>query len=724
MITFDDRTDTFHLTNGLVSYVLTLAKTKYLLHRYWGPAIAEYHEPDPIPTPYRSFNLNQIPGDWRFSLTELPQELPAAGYGDFRPPALAITQANGAQYVLPTFQSYRIMAGKPELPGLPATQASDDEAETLIITLADAVAGVTVQLYYTIFKDLGIICRHQTVQNTGTQAFTIDQCASASLDISPQALDMITLNGADLKEAQIARQPLHPGIQEINSIRGFSSPQHQPFFALAEPAATEISGLVYAMHLVYSGNFSGTVDVDQFGMIRAQLGIAPDHFSWILAPGETFVSPEAVLNCSAAGLNGLSQNFHQLYRQHLLPKAWQDRPRPIVLNTWEAMYMDVSLAKIKAQAVAAAQAGIEVFVLDDGWFGERNDATSSLGDWQANLDKLPGGIPAVAKIVHNAGLKFGLWFEPEMISEKSQLYRQHPDWTLHVPGYPIVEGRTQYVLDLSRKEIQDFIVQTLSKYLQTGDIDYIKWDANRQLASLYSPNLPPERQGELSHRYMLGLYHVLATLTQRFPRVLFEGCCSGGGRFDPGMLRYMPQTWASDNTDPNCRMTIQNGFSLLYPPLVITAHVSASPNEQTGRKTALATRFAVTQCANLGYELDLTQLSPPELTAITDQISYAKQWRRLVQLGTFYRLPTPDQNHLFWEMISADQQHVTVLVYQRLAPANPGFPRYHLAYLDPAGQYRRADRIYGGDELMQVGLTLPPVHEDFYTEILNFTRVH
>jgi alpha-galactosidase len=724
MIYFDIDQQLFHLQNETLSYIIQIAEDGSLLQRYYGPRIRHYRQSNAIQTDnFRSFNINQIPGNWKFSLTELPQEITARGYGDYRLPSLTVRQENGAIYHKLRYSHHEIQKGKPELPGMPATKAQEQEAETLLITMEDQKLGLRVVLYYTLYAALPVICRHQRIYNDGPQPFIIENCQSLSLDLPPQALEMVSLWGADLKEGTISRAPLHQGIQEISSTRGFSSPQHQPFFALVSPDTTFQKGTCYGFHLIYSGNFTGRVEVDQFENIRLQMGLHPDTFQWELSPDDCFTSPEVVLNFNQRGLNGMAQTFHKLYQHHLMPQQFAHKLRPLLLNTWEAMYTDIDLDKITDLAKCAANSGLELLVMDDGWFGKRNYPNSSLGDWYPDEEKLPGGITAAAEIVHSFGLQFGLWFEPEMISEKSRLFEEHPEWAFHIPGYQNSEGRFQYVLNLAREDVQTFIIDMLRGFLQTGDIDYVKWDANRQLSEVFWDQLPANRSQEIWHRYILGLYHILETVTGEFPEVLFEGCCSGGGRFDPGMLYYMPQTWASDNSDPVSRLSIQSGYGLLYPPIAITCHVSASPNHQVGRVTSLDARFAVASFGNLGYELNLLTLSQEELTKVNAQVTKAKELRPQTQLGSFYQLDTPDENFVAWQTLSSDGSKGEVMVFQKLVKASQGYPCFKLTALDSEADYLFADSILGGDELQEVGFTLPAVLEDFHPYVIEFKRL-
>lgn len=635
----------------------------------------------------------------------------ARSRGDFRIPAVE-AEADGVRHTQLDFASWRALEEKPAPEGLPAAFADPGESATLEITLSDPAAGLTVRLYYTLFAGLGIVARHQVAENTGTRPLTLHNLQSASLELPALPWEMLTLYGTHAKEANGQRFPLHHGVQRIESVRGSSSPQHQPFFALLSPDVTADRGLAVGFHLVYSGNFLAQAELDQFGMVRAQIGLHPDGFAWQLMPGERFTSPEAILNCTTGGLNGLRQNFHQLYLHHLMPPRFAEAERPILLNSWESMYYDVTLSKIERQAELARQLGVELFVLDDGWFRKGNSSRDSMGDWRCNLRKLPGGIPAAARIVHGKGMKFGLWFEPEAVTADSDLFRQHPDWVLQTPGYSMTQGRHEYLLDLSRPEVVDYLFDVLDGYLQKSGIDYIKWDMNRPLTDFCSL-APGARQGETAHRYVLGLYRLLERITTAYPRLLIEGCSSGGARFDPGMLYYVAQNWTSDNTDGHDRLAIQAGYSLLYPPVAMGAHVSITPNHQTGRVTPLDTRWQAARLFNLGYELDLTLLTPEELADLAGQIAQRKAERRWVQSSRFFTLDLPGP-YTGWAAVAQDGSRCLVQVFQtRYDPLFAHTP-VRLSFLDRDGLYRDAasGQLYGGDELATLGLTAPLIKQD------------
>lgn len=713
-IFFDKTNASVHLTNGRISYVMQLLDGRYLLHRYFGAALRAWHGTG-VPQPAKRSYTTEY-GETHLYFDALPWEYPTQGRGDYRLPALSLTGGAGAAVSELVFCGWRILDEKPGSTELPVTFAAAGESETLEIDCIDEVSGAQITLYYTIFRDMDVIARRQRIVNAGHAPIHISRMQSLSLSLPAVACDMLTLYGCHACEANRSRTPLHQGVQSIGSGYGSSSPRHQPFWALLRPETTETMGEAIGCLLVYSGNFTAEVEQNSFGAIRAQIGLGNASFGWTLAPGEAFETPEALLTYSGKGINGMSHQFHSVLRSHLMPKQWQGVPRPVLLNSWEAMYYDVSLDKIETQARIAKRLGMELFVLDDGWFRKGNDSRSSMGDWVCNETKLPGGIEVAADLVHGLGLKFGLWFEPEAISRDSNLFRAHPDWILQIPGVEPREGRHEYLLDLGRPEVRRYLLDVLHRYLETGKIDYIKWDMNRPMTDAASAALPPERQDETPHRYILGLYEILREITTAYPQVLFEGCSSGGARLDAGMLAYFAQNWTSDNTDACGRTEIQSGFSLLYPPEVLGAHVSIIPNHQTGRTTPLDTRFAVARLFNLGYELDLTRCTEEELAAIAQQTAVYKAQRTWLQNGTFYR-HSARKGDIQWSVVSANRRECKAVWFRTLYDPLGEQAVFTFYGLDPDRDYRDVETgaIYGGDELMHLGLTMPPVKQDFNT---------
>lgn len=726
-IYFDEENKIFHLQGKGTSYVMQVIRDGYLSHLYWGKKINFYHKSNPIAFIDRGFSPNPDAKDRTFSLDTIPQEYPVYGNGDFRSPAYQIQLENGSTISDLRYETHRIYKGKAKLQGLPATYVeSDDEAETLEIIMKDKLINLTAILSYTLFRDFDVITRSVKLENHGTERIKILKILSSSVDFRNDEYDLLTLYGAHTNERNISRRSVVPGIYMAESCRGASSPQHDPFIALLEKNADEDRGQVYAFNLVYSGNFLAQVQVDQYHNTRVSIGINSFDFSWLLEPTDSFQSPEAVMVYSHEGLGGMSRTYNKLYQSRLCRGKFRDSMRPILINNWEATYFDFNAEKIEKIAVEAKKLGIELLVLDDGWFGKRNDDLSSLGDWVVHKNKLPKGLKDLAKRVNDIGMKFGLWFEPEMVSPDSDLYRAHPDWCLHVPDRPRTLGRNQLILDLSRREICDYVVESVSKVLDSAPISYVKWDMNRHMTEIGSASLPAERQRETAHRYMLGLYSVMEELTARFPEILFESCSSGGGRFDAGMLYYMPQTWASDNTDAVCRLKIQYGTSLVYPASSIGAHVSTVPNHQVGRITSLDTRGYVAMSGNLGYELDLTKLSEEEKDFIKHQVKLYKEIRQLIQFGIFFRVLSPfDGNEAAWNFVAKHQEEIAAYYFKVLSQPAAAIRILKFKGLNPNYLYKNVDtgEVFGGDELMNVGITIPRIKKDFISLFWRFKRV-
>ncbi|MBU5365772.1 alpha-galactosidase [Enterococcus devriesei] len=721
-ISFDQKQQFFHLKNHEISYVIGIEKGKYLTHRYFGKTLSSYHGCNELQRIDRGFATNPIPADRTFSLNALPMETSTQGNGDHRIANYQIRNQKGHNVTDFHFQDFDIYNGKKELTGLPSVRSA--KTTTLEIRLVDSIQQLEMILVYNLYEDFPVITRSARYRNLKDAPVYLENAGSLMLDLPRWNFDLITLNGAHTNEATLHRQALHPGIQKIESSRGTSSPQHQPFLALANPETTEFTGEVFAFHFVYSGNFTAQVEVEQYGSSRVQIGIQPETFEWKLTQDHSFQTPEVVMNYSEDGFNGMSQTFHRLYQTCLIPEQFSQQERPILLNTWEANYFDLSAEALLTQARQAKELGIELFVLDDGWFGKRNDDTSSLGDWSENREKLPQGLSSLAREIRQMGLKFGIWFEPEMVSKESKLFRQHPNWALHVSDYPMTEGRRQLVLDLSRKEVQDYLIDQLGKQLASGQIDYVKWDMNRHLTEVGNTLLPADQQKESHHRYVLGLYRIIKTLTEEFPTVLFENCSSGGGRFDPGMMAYMPQTWTSDNSDALCRTKIQYGYSYLYPPIMMGAHVSDVPNHQVGRLTPFSTRGWIAMSGNFGYELDLMKQSADNLRSMQEQINFYKAHRQLLQFGEFYRLQAPDTQFASAWLFKNDQE--ALLIYSN-GLAQPAVPIHYLktVYLDSDAIYQdtETENRYSGAELNQAGILIPRIKQDFETAVYHWKKL-
>lgn len=717
-IFYDENQKSFYLGAGKASYVLHVDEDGRLLNQHWGARV-----PDGALSPDFSHYPTLASFDPRTNA--LPWELPTRGSGWYGEPAVAATNAKGDDMVQLTYVSHAIYMGKNRLPGLPATFARrEGDAETLEIELMDRLTGLRVTAVYGVFERTGAITRSLRLKNESGEDMQINGVLSASAPVHGSGYDVIHLKGAWARERHVMRQPQGEGEYRIFSQRGASGHEANPFLALCERSATEFSGEVWAVSLVYSGSFEALSYVNNTENSRLSIGLNPDVFTWKLEPGETFVSPEAAMVYSPDGLNGMSHAFHRLYSENLMRSKWFERDRPILINNWEATYFNFNEEKILQIARRAKDLGVEMLVLDDGWFGKRNTDNCSLGDWVVNPEKLPGGLNGLSDRLHDLGLKFGLWFEPEMISPDSDLYRAHPDWCLHVDGRARVEMRNQLILDLSRKEVQDYIIESVSAALESARIEYVKWDMNRNMTEPFSGAQTPARQKETQHRYMLGLYRVLEEITARFPEILFESCSGGGGRFDPGMLYYMPQTWTSDDSDAAERMFIQYGTSFVYPPCAMGAHVSAVPNHQTGRTTAMQTRGDVALGGNFGFELDLSQLSDADAETVRRLIEREKQVRTLVRTGEFTRLLSPfDQPYAAWQFRARDNSEALICAYRLMTrPATPHL-LLRASGLDESAAYMDDDgNTCSGAALTRYGLWLH-LPGDFTSKVIHLRRI-
>lgn len=716
-ISFDKVSMTFDLFTKDLQYTIYVDEDKRLCHAYFGKRV-------------RKLNVNHVAELYKkaygpnLSLDLIPQEYPSYGSTDFRSPAYQVQFQDGSTISDLRYVSHNIFKGKPKLQGLPSTYVeSDDEAETLEIHLRDDVGKFEVVLFYSVFEDFQAITRSARFVNLGKE-IKILRALSANVDFEDDNFDMIQLSGAWARERHVVRREIKYGIQSIESRRGASSHQQNPFLALARKDTDEWKGEVYGFSLVYSGNFLAQVEVNQYKDLRASIGINPFDFSWTLRDNETFQTPECVLVYSDKGFNGMSEIYHKLYSSRLVRGKYRTVQRPILINNWEATYFDFDEEKLLQLAREAKSLGIELFVLDDGWFGRRNSDNSSLGDWYVNREKLPGGLSGLAKKINDLGMNFGLWIEPEMISMDSDLYRLHPDWCLHVKNRERHLSRNQLVLDLSRKDVRDYIVETISNLLRSANISYVKWDMNRNMTEVGSEVLPVERQREVAHRYILGLYEVLEKITSEFPDVLFESCAGGGGRFDPGMFYYMPQAWTSDDTDAIERLKIQYGTSYVYPPITMGSHVSAIPNHQVGRITSLDIRCHVAMSANMGFELDLTKLSNEEKEKIKKCVLEYKKFRKIIQFGNFYRLSF-DSNEISWFVADDDWNELLVFYFKILGEPNVKRRRLKINGISSFKTYKLegTNEIYSGDELSFLGILLPELKGDFQSVLLHFVVV-
>lgn len=693
----------FHLRNDRISYILCVMPENVLAHIYFGRRLSRM-DPDTVLRRAGSRDLKSFIRQ-ECGLDRLPQEYPSFGLGDQRIGALQAECEDGGCGVDLRFISAEITDGKPALDGLPATFGQN--CKTLRIIARDAQSGLQAELLYTIFEDCDALARSVKLTNTGRKAIRLTKAMSLCLEMPDDRWDLITLSGSWARERSVYRRALTPGNQGVSTQCGASSLQQSPFLALARPETTEKQGETVGAALIYSGNFTAMASVYQNDAARLLLGINDADFSWLLRAGDSFQTPEAVLVYSNDGLGGMSRTFHSLWTAHLLPPQWVHAHRPVLLNSWEAAYFDFDEEKLISIASSAAEAGVELFVMDDGWFGHRDDDTTSLGDWQVDRNKLPGGLERLSERVRALGLQFGIWMEPEMVSPDSDLFRRHPDWAIQIPGRESITSRHQLILDLGREEVQEFVYQSVADTLCASHAAYLKWDMNRNFSNIGSAILPLEQRQELPHRYILGLYSVTERLVHDFPEVLFEGCSSGGGRFDPGMLYYVPQFWCSDNTDALCRCRIQYGSTFFLPPSAMGSHVSAVPNHQTGRITPMDTRFAVALGGCFGYELDPRKLTEEERGAMRKQVKYVKESEQLRLNGSLYRLLSPFEGHeTAWITVSKDRKEALFTYVRDLAVANTVPTLVCLEGLDPHTIYRieETGEIFGGDELMYSGI--------------------
>ncbi len=719
MIVLDQENRIFTLHTRNTTYQMKADQYNVLLHTYYGSRIDNYDLSGVLQCNGRSFspNPNEAGSNRDYSLDVIPQEYSTCGVGDFRLPSIELELPNGSHTADLRYEGFRLEKGKYMPEGLPGFYSATDEAETLVISLKDSAAQVAVELYYGVFETFDLITRAVRIINQGKETVRLCRCASLCLDFLRSDLDMITFDGHHLMERCLDRGALRSGVQSVGSVRGISSHQHNPFVMLCDHDADEDSGICYGAMLLYSGNFEAAVECSQYENSRLVMGIHPYHFCWTLEPGETFTAPEAAMVCSPNGFGQMSRQYHRAIRKHLLRDPYNSERKPVLVNNWEATYFDFSADSLVEIAREAAALGIELFVMDDGWFGSRNDDNSGLGDWQVNLEKLPGGLEALVPRIKELGMKFGIWVEPEMINEDSNLYRTHSDWVLHVPGRSPSRGRGQLVLDFSRKDVRDYIYDQIKAILCSADISYIKWDMNRSLTDVWSAGLPAERQGEVYHRYVLGVYDLLERLHRDYPHILIEGCCGGGGRFDGGMLYYTPQIWCSDDTDAIDRLRIQYGTSFCYPVCTMGAHVSAVPNEQNGRVTPLETRGITAMSGAFGYEMDLGKCTEEEKMRIRWQVERYKTHYELLHYGDYYRLSNPfqDSSYTAWEQVAPDQSEALVNVVLGCTHAASPFRTIRLKGLNPSFQYQidGSASLYSGEALMKVGYPLPQMKGDY-----------
>lgn len=680
------------LDTKTASYQMKIDELGTLWHTYYGEKtdIEDLSYTTLLSTRGHSGNPYEIGmKDRSYSLENIPQEISGFGTGDHRSTALHVRFLNGSETLRLKADSVERMAGKYRLPMLPAAYGEADDAETLIIHLSDPEYPIRVELYYGVFEEADVITRAMRVVNTGKDPIVIQKAASLQLDLTRGQYDLITFNGRWARERIPERLPLRQGLNSVGSRRGFSGAQYNPSAILPEHDTTETQGNAYGFAFVYSGDFLLEAERDPLDSVRVQLGIHPDHFEWTLNGGTSFYTPEAMMTWSGTGISGVSLRFHSFMNEHIVQGKWKQERRPVLINNWEGTYFDFTGEKLLQIAREAAKTGVELFVLDDGWFGKRDDDRSGLGDWRPNEAKLGCTLAELGDRIRETGLRFGLWFEPETVSEDSELYRTHPDWAVRIPGKNPELSRYELLLDVSRTEVQDYLIQVMSDRIREGKLAYIKWDLNRSMSDRYTASLPAERQGEMGHRFILGVYRILETLRKEFPELLIESCASGGARFDAGMLYYTPQIWTSDDTDPIERLWIQYGTSMIYPVKAMGAHVSAVPNHQTGRVTSLRTRSVVAMSGTYGYELDATKLSDAERDEIKKEIETFKKYYNLLENGDYYRLIPPTSDSVtVWEQAAKDGNRAIVNIVIHAVRPSPLEVRFYVRGLLDEKRYR------------------------------------
>ena len=713
MIIFHEENKEFHLCNTSISYIINILENGHLGHLYFGKVIHGENFSNLMPSRAATLAPAQFKNNLDFTLETKRLEYPCYGTGDYRSPAYEITYPSGNRISDFKYLNHKIYNGKLALKELPHLHGND--CETLEITLEDQVTKMKMVICYHIFNNLPVISREVKFTNNAAQRIVLEKAMSMSLDLFDNKFDVTTLDGAWSRERHIHKRALSYGKISVSSSRGTSSASHNPFLALSTKNATEETGEVFGFSLIYSGNHEFSAEVDCYDITRVMCGINSFEFNWTLEQNETFQTPEAVMVYSSNGFSGMTNSFHDLVRNNLLRGVWSNKDRPILINNWEATYFNFNEESLVNIATKAKTLGIELFVLDDGWFGKRNDDTTSLGDWFVNLNKLPNGIKGISKRIHALDMKFGLWFEPEMVNEISDLYLAHHEWTISTPNRNKSYGRNQFVLDYTNNDVVDYIYTVMSDTLEEGSVDYVKWDMNRNITESYSAILPSHRQKEFFHRYILGVYNLYERLTNRFPNILFESCASGGARFDLGMLYYAPQAWTSDNTDAIARLDIQAGTSMLYPLSTMGSHVSACPNHQLRRTTSLDTRANVAYYGTFGYELDVTKLSDIDLKIIKNQVSFFKEQRTLIRTGDFYRLEIGENGIYAFMVVSKDKSKAMFSYYKVLANSNPTTKKIKLCGLDPNAKYNITNRKSSyGDELMNFGF----ITEQEFTGVL------
>lgn len=718
----------FKLDTRNTTYVIAVVDDEQFLgHVYYGKKLKEVHLDGLLRIHENPFVPSRNNRDRVSFLDSFPMEYPAHGLGDYRESCINIRTEKGNVGLALSYVSHKITEGKDGLEGLPASFGKAGECETLKILCEDKVTGLQVILQYGIFDEADVITRSVKVVNTGKEDLYLTKVYSACLDMDNKDFEAISLHGSWARERQIETVPVSHGKYSVESIRGESSHQDHPFLALKTKNADQENGEVYAMHFVYSGNFKAQVQSDQFDQVRMTMGIHPEDFTWKLKEGESFQAPETVLVYSAQGLGQMTRIFHDFYRNHLIRSKYKNQKRPILINNWEATYFDFDTDKLIAIAKQASALGIEMLVMDDGWFGNRCDDNRALGDWFVNEEKLKGGLKYLVDEVNKLGMKFGIWFEPEMISPDSDLYRAHPDYAIAIPGREPSLCRNQYVLDLTRKEVRDYAYECVEKILRSANIEYVKWDMNRQLSDIGSLELPADQMGELYHRYVLAVYEMQERMMTEFPHLLLENCSGGGARFDPGMLYYSPQIWCSDDTDAIERLKIQEGTALIYPLSTMGAHVSDCPNHTVGRVTPFETRGYVALAGTFGYELDVTKIPESDREQIPAQVAMYHKYNDLVREGDYYRIASYAENHYFdcYGVVSKDKKEALYTYVQVLNRPNYHSRRIYLKGLAAEKYYaiEGEDGTWSGEQLMNAGLLVQNPFGDFKGKLIHLTEV-
>lgn len=724
LIYYHKEKNIFHLSNNKISYIIELENNNYLFHRHWGKRMDNYNFSNKPKLKKRTFAANLKENNPEYSFEFMPLEFSTPDNGDFRSPSLKILNAANQYITRFKYVDYRIMNNSMELNNLPHARLSEN-AETLIIYLIDSSDQVELQLFYTIFSDSNIIIRSTKIINKSITPIYIEKISSSSIDTLYNEQELSSYNGTHQGEFQINKQKIEPGVFKTGANRGASGPQYPPFISIAKDA-NEFQGEVYGFSLLYSGNHEEITERDQYGQLRIQIGLNSDGFSWVLENNESFQSPQAILSYTDEGYNGQTQNFHHFFKNYIISPDWKSKKRPILINSWEMTYYDVSDDVIKKVIDSAQDLGFEMVVLDDGWFGQRNDSSSSLGDWTVNKNKFPNGLKSVVDYAKDKKIDFGLWFEPEMISPNSRLIDEHPEWVMRSSLYEPLQSRGQYFLDLTNKEVQDFIIMTISTYIENLGIKYIKWDMNRHMTDPYSLLNSNGKSSTFMHKYILNLYYILDTLTDKYPYVLFENCSSGGGRLDPGMLYYFPQTWISDNTDAFDRQSIFYGASNFFPISSLTGHVSDIPNHQTGRSISFNTRAALASSSNMGYEMDIINADDRVKNKIKKHIKAYKKERSLIHDGKFYRLSSPFESNISsWMYLANDGTEAIVYIFRNIYNVNELFLNIRIPYLGENENFIDTDThsIYSGAELSYSGITFENPTQDFIVHKLHLRKV-